>query len=158
MQQLHVNSASISLNSNFAAPRSPSVSRRRCVSQACGVMVTASHNPEQDNGLKLVEASGEMLEPAWEAHATQLAQADTEEQLLQVLAALAATLQPAGTAAVGFVRCLADACPASWLHLYVSTWRDQCLSSLTAVMDAVLHSTTYCLTWQHSRMHQAHKT
>jgi predicted metal-dependent phosphotriesterase family hydrolase len=59
-------------------------------------MVTASHNPEQDNGLKLVEASGEMLEPAWEAHATQLAQAQTEEQLLQALAALAETLQPAG--------------------------------------------------------------
>ncbi|WIA14576.1 hypothetical protein OEZ85_003092 [Tetradesmus obliquus] len=71
--------------------------KARSCGQACGVMVTASHNPEQDNGLKLVEASGEMLEPAWEAHATQLAQADTEEQLLQVLAALAATLQPADT-------------------------------------------------------------
>jgi phosphoacetylglucosamine mutase len=61
-------------------------------------MVTASHNPEQDNGLKLVEASGEMLEPAWEAHATQLAQAQTEEQLLQALATLAEALQPAGMA------------------------------------------------------------
>jgi phosphoglucomutase len=61
-------------------------------------MVTASHNPEQDNGLKLVEASGEMLEPAWEAHATQLAQAQTEEQLLQALVALSETLRPSGKA------------------------------------------------------------
>lgn len=31
-----------------------------------GVMVTASHNPKQDNGLKIFEKDGEMLEPAWE--------------------------------------------------------------------------------------------
>ena len=126
-------------------------------------MVTASHNPEHDNGLKLVEASGEMLEPAWEAHATQLAQADTAEQLLQVLAALAATLQPAGkgTAAVRFAWLSVDACPASWLHMYVCTWRDQFLASLTAVMDAVLHSKHHILPDLAAQPHaplQAHKT
>ena len=31
-----------------------------------GVMVTASHNPKQDNGLKIFEKDGSMLEPAWE--------------------------------------------------------------------------------------------
>jgi phosphoacetylglucosamine mutase len=31
-----------------------------------GVMVTASHNPKQDNGLKIFERDGEMLEGAWE--------------------------------------------------------------------------------------------
>jgi phosphoglucomutase len=31
-----------------------------------GVMVTASHNPKQDNGLKIFERDGEMLEAAWE--------------------------------------------------------------------------------------------
>ncbi|KAG2154794.1 phosphoacetylglucosamine mutase [Suillus clintonianus] len=40
-----------------------------------GVMVTASHNPEPDNGVKLVDPRGEMLESSWEAHATILANA-----------------------------------------------------------------------------------
>lgn len=36
-------------------------------------MITASHNPEEDNGVKLVDPMGEMLELAWEKHASQLA-------------------------------------------------------------------------------------
>jgi len=40
---------------------------------AVGVMVTASHNAEPDNGVKLVDPSGEMLAQEWEAFATDLA-------------------------------------------------------------------------------------
>jgi len=39
---------------------------------AIGVMITASHNPEPDNGVKLVDPHGEMLEVAWERIATAL--------------------------------------------------------------------------------------
>ncbi|KAJ3130491.1 Phosphoacetylglucosamine Mutase [Nowakowskiella sp. JEL0407] len=40
-----------------------------------GVMITASHNAEPDNGVKLVEPLGEMLAQSWEAYGTELANA-----------------------------------------------------------------------------------
>ena len=31
-----------------------------------GVMITASHNPKQDNGIKIIERNGAMLDPKLE--------------------------------------------------------------------------------------------
>ncbi len=36
-------------------------------------MITASHNPEEDNGIKLVDPLGEMLKVSWEKWATKIA-------------------------------------------------------------------------------------
>ena len=47
--------------------------------QAIGVMITASHNPGPDNGVKLVDPAGEMLEAEWEAVATDLANCADED-------------------------------------------------------------------------------
>lgn len=38
-------------------------------------MITASHNPVADNGVKLVDPAGEMLAATWEVHATTLVNA-----------------------------------------------------------------------------------
>lgn len=40
--------------------------RSRLLGRTTGVMITASHNPVRDNGVKLVDPGGEMLAVAWE--------------------------------------------------------------------------------------------
>lgn len=60
------------------------VLRSKQTKATIGVMVTASHNPEEDNGVKLVDPLGEMLAPSWEEHATHLANAE-EQDLQRVL-------------------------------------------------------------------------
>ncbi|KAL1137597.1 hypothetical protein AAG570_009293 [Ranatra chinensis] len=41
-------------------------------SSAIGLMITASHNAEPDNGVKLIDPMGEMLDQRWESIATEL--------------------------------------------------------------------------------------
>jgi phosphoacetylglucosamine mutase len=57
---------------------------------AVGLMVTASHNPEPDNGIKMVDADGGMLHQSWEAYATAVANAPEDAldaELAKVVAA-----------------------------------------------------------------------
>ncbi|XP_049880653.1 phosphoacetylglucosamine mutase [Pectinophora gossypiella] len=50
------------------------VIRSRCKNgRTIGMMITASHNLEPDNGVKLIDPDGEMLEQSWEEIATRLA-------------------------------------------------------------------------------------
>ncbi|KAG5347948.1 AGM1 mutase, partial [Acromyrmex charruanus] len=49
------------------------VLRSKVKKAAIGLMITASHNLEPDNGIKLVDPAGEMLEASWEMVATNLA-------------------------------------------------------------------------------------
>ncbi|XP_037698872.1 phosphoacetylglucosamine mutase isoform X1 [Choloepus didactylus] len=60
------------------------VLRSKQTKSTIGVMVTASHNPEEDNGVKLVDPLGEMLAPSWEEHATCLVNAE-EQDMQRVL-------------------------------------------------------------------------
>ncbi|RNF18076.1 phosphoacetylglucosamine mutase [Trypanosoma conorhini] len=50
-----------------------------------GCMVTASHNPAADNGLKLIDVDGGMLAVLWEKVCTAAANAATAAELLAVL-------------------------------------------------------------------------
>ncbi|KAK3329683.1 N-acetylglucosamine-phosphate mutase-like protein [Apodospora peruviana] len=61
-----------------------SLRSRKRNSQAIGVMITASHNPAVDNGVKIVDPMGEMLEQDWEALATGLVNAPTHEALVEL--------------------------------------------------------------------------
>jgi phosphoacetylglucosamine mutase len=51
-----------------------------------GVMVTASHNPKQDNGLKIFDRDGSMLEASWEKLAEDIVNAPDLAGFLRDLA------------------------------------------------------------------------
>ncbi|KEG07249.1 phosphoacetylglucosamine mutase [Trypanosoma grayi] len=73
---------------------------------AVGCMITASHNPAADNGLKLVDVDGGMLAASWEGICTAAANAATGEELLKALEDWATTnniCPPTGEAVA--VRC-----------------------------------------------------
>lgn len=56
--------------------------------QTIGVMITASHNPEPDNGVKLIDPMGEMLEKSWEKLATDLVNVsdnDLESEISKII-------------------------------------------------------------------------
>uniref|UniRef100_A0A2P2I430 Phosphoacetylglucosamine mutase n=1 Tax=Hirondellea gigas TaxID=1518452 RepID=A0A2P2I430_9CRUS len=65
------------------------VVRSKAMKAHIGMMITASHNPACDNGVKIVDPRGEMMAVAWEEHATVLANAED----LQLVAAVQQLLQ-----------------------------------------------------------------
>lgn len=56
-----------------------------CGGRAVGLMITASHNPSLDNGVKIVDYDGSMLDRAWEPFVTSVANASSAEDLLRVI-------------------------------------------------------------------------
>lgn len=69
-----------------------------------GVMITASHNPEPDNGVKLVDPMGEMLEQSWEKIATDLVNVsdkDLQSQIEKIIASENIDIGSSSTVFVG---------------------------------------------------------
>ena len=78
--------------------------RSKALGKKVGVMITASHNPEKDNGVKLVEPMGEMMPQDWEAHATRMANAadsDLKTLVEELSSSLSIDLNAMGEVVVG---------------------------------------------------------
>lgn len=78
------------------------------VDQAIGLMTTASHNLVEDNGVKMIDPDGGMLEPAWEVHAAELANKTTPEESLEFFKTLAKKLKMRTSEEKGEFKILAD--------------------------------------------------
>ncbi|KAJ7515763.1 hypothetical protein O6H91_22G026900 [Diphasiastrum complanatum] len=59
--------------------------RSLSMKSATGLVITASHNPASDNGVKLVDPGGGMLAMRWEPHANAMANASDEHALTEVV-------------------------------------------------------------------------
>lgn len=63
------------------------ISALKCIQSKAniGLMITASHNPVEDNGVKLIESNGEMLSLDWEPIVEKFCNTNTTDELLQQL-------------------------------------------------------------------------
>ena len=121
---------------------------RKLNGQTIGIMITASHNPPKDNGAKVVDPMGEMLEAEYEAYATHLVNAKSDQDLVNIYKAMCEKLHVDMTAPASVVYAR-DTRPSG--HTLVASLADACKASNTDGVDykilttPQLHYITRCL-------------
>ena len=53
-----------------------------------GIVITASHNEVEDNGVKVIDSNGEYMEKIWEERAEELANCETTEEFIKIVSSL----------------------------------------------------------------------
>ncbi|VDL80699.1 unnamed protein product [Nippostrongylus brasiliensis] len=81
--------------------------RARELNRAIGLMITASHNPAKDNGVKIIDPNGEMLAPEWEKYASELVNA-SDDQLPTAVRALEVQVETQRSPTNALVMCAMD--------------------------------------------------
>ncbi|WKY08082.1 hypothetical protein Q1695_007520 [Nippostrongylus brasiliensis] len=81
--------------------------RARELNRAIGLMITASHNPAKDNGVKIIDPNGEMLAPEWEKYASELVNA-SDDQLPTAVRALEVQVETQRSTSNALVMCAMD--------------------------------------------------
>jgi phosphoacetylglucosamine mutase len=85
--------ASLPLNSVFLRMGILGGLRSQSVGSKCiGLMVTASHNPECDNGVKLVDHDGGMMTQSWEPYAIEIANIAEASDVVAAIDRIATTV------------------------------------------------------------------
>eukprot|EP00249_Psilotum_nudum_P022881 c28675_g1_i2 orf=97-1878(+) len=120
--------------------------RSLCTQAATGVMVTASHNPIEDNGVKVVDPRGEMLVQDWEPLADALVNAQGSEMLLKVVEDI---MEKKSANCKGFtfgkVLLAKDTRPSGESLLYIAKQGVEAVSGVVAILSGTL--TTPQLHW-----------
>ena len=81
------------------------VARSRLTGSPTGIVITASHNPVEDNGVKLIEGDGLMLVPDWEVGRRQGMPVSWKGRQALTLLKRTGTWRPAGVRKVRPGRC-----------------------------------------------------